>query len=201
MAPSSGGATTPAPGLAQERSGSAVLRHGREDRRPGGEVLEDLGSDDEAPAALACGDEQEQRVGVALERQRLVAREVGDQLDAVVQPQLGDDRPVTVAEVTDEAGHDVALDPGERRNGVGSRRPKIVPVCVIRSAFSSCTRGPRSRRSRRRGRSARRDHAPRAPASPRPAAGATQTTASAYRATSRATYFSRGRPAAGAGER
>ena len=73
---------------------------------------------------------------------------------------------------------------------MGSRRPKIVPVCVIRkrsllvysrpskssksAPWSISSTGPRAESARISS----------------TAAGATQTTASAYRATSRATYFS-----------
>mgnify|MGYP003694605697 CR=1 FL=1 len=65
---SSGATTTPDAGLANQLGSRAVGRHDGEDRPPRREVLEDLPGEDTLAAAACIRDEQQQRLGVALER-------------------------------------------------------------------------------------------------------------------------------------
>ena len=105
-------------GLAQQLGRGAVGRHERQDRPLRGEVLEHLPGEHAAAAAAGLGDQQQQRLGVALQLERAPVRRVGDQLDAVDDP----GRPFAVgrAEVADEARDD-AVDAGER----GQERPRV----------------------------------------------------------------------------
>ena len=69
--------------VAQQPRRGAVGRHEREDRPLGGEVLEHLPGEHAAPAAVGLGDQQQQRLGVALQLERAAVRRVRDQLDPV----------------------------------------------------------------------------------------------------------------------
>ena len=64
---SSGATTIPAPGLPDEPGRRPVRRNAGEDRPLGGEVLEDLAREHAAAAAARLGDQQQQRLGVALQ--------------------------------------------------------------------------------------------------------------------------------------
>ena len=109
-------------GLADQLRGGAVRRHGGEDRPLGGEVLEHLPGEDAAAAAAGLGDQQQQRLGVALQLERAAARHVRDQLEPVAEPERL--RPLAVgrAEVADEAGDDVEPGVGERGAGTAAGR-------------------------------------------------------------------------------
>src|SRR5581483_10413060 len=72
-------------GLLEEPGGRAVRRDDGEDRALGGQVLEHLAGEHAAPAATCLRDEQEERLRVALERQRATARHVRDQLEPAGQ--------------------------------------------------------------------------------------------------------------------
>ena len=101
--------------VANQLGRRAVLRHDREHRPLGGEVLEHLPRQDAAAAAAGLGDQQQQRVGVALEPQRLAARDVVDQLDAVGEAEALHELPVGRTEVAEEAhGHIFQPRLGER---------------------------------------------------------------------------------------
>ena len=186
-------------GLADQLGGGAVRRHDRQDRPLGGEVLEDLAGEHAAPAAARLGDQEQQRLRVALELERAAPGDVRDQLEPVAEPEALGPLGVGRAEVADEADDGVRgrTPRSAVRNGRGSRLPKKLPVCVIRSrstrrysspAKSSKSRAvrdrhhpaaaararaprPRSRRQRRRPRprSARPGRRPRA--RPAPSAG------------------------------
>ena len=120
-------------GLAHEVGGGAVRRDGGEDRALGGEVLEDLPGRARRPRPRDLGDEQEERLGVALELERAAARDVRDELEPVAEPERLGPLAVGRAEVADEAGDRVEVGLGER----GQERPRVAlaeeaPVCVIR---------------------------------------------------------------------
>ena len=106
---SSGATTTPGAGLADELRGRAVRRHDGEDRAARGDVLEDLPGEDALPAAARVGDEEEQRLRVALEAQRLRARRVRDELEAVAEVERLRPFAVRRAEVADEARDGVEI--------------------------------------------------------------------------------------------
>ncbi len=104
----------PGAGLAQKPRRLAVRRDGRQDRPLGGEVLEDLPGEHGPAAPFRFRDQQEERLGVPLQLQRLAMARVRDELEAVPQPQPV--RPLAVggAEVADEAGNHVQARFGER---------------------------------------------------------------------------------------
>ena len=100
--------------LTDERGGLAVERDGGDDRALGGEVLEDLPGEDGAAAAARVGNEKEERLRVALERERLPPRHERKKLDAVADPDPLGVLAVGGAEVADEAGDHVGRRAGER---------------------------------------------------------------------------------------
>ena len=181
----------PGRSLADQLSRGAVGRHERQDRPLGGEVLEHLPGEDALAAPAGLGDQEQQRLGVALELERPPARRVRDQLQPVAEPQLLGPLAVGRAEVADEARVDVeARSCSAVRNGRGSRLPKNDPAWVIRNRSARCTRARRSRRSRSRSRSSPpRPAGSRSRISPRSRRRRT-TIASAERATSDATACS-----------
>ena len=65
----------------------AVRRHRGEDRTADGDVLEHLPREDTPPTPARVGDEQEQRLGVALERERGRPRRVREELEPVSEPE------------------------------------------------------------------------------------------------------------------
>ena len=89
--------------LADQLGRGAVRRHDGQDRPARGQVLEHLPGEDAAPAAARLRDQEQQRLGVALQLERPPVRRVRDQLDPVDDPL----RPLAVggAEVADEARH------------------------------------------------------------------------------------------------
>ena len=96
----------------------------REHRPLGGEVLEHLPGEDAAAAAARLGDEQQQRVGLALQAQRSPPRHVVDQLDAVAEPEALHELAVAGPEVAEEA-HGHVLEPG-----VGERAQERLRVAL-----------------------------------------------------------------------
>ena len=122
------------PGLADQLGGRAVGRHDREDRPLGGEVLEDLAREHALAAPGRVGDQQQQRLRVALELERLAARRVREQ-------------PQPVAE-SERLGPERGRPSGSRRGSAPRRRARTrrarsgtaagracrrsCPVCVIR---------------------------------------------------------------------
>ena len=62
-------------------------RYCREDRAPGRQVLEDLSGNHWTGPAICIGYEQEQGVGVALQRERDVSRDERDPLHPLLQPE------------------------------------------------------------------------------------------------------------------
>ena len=106
-------------GLADQLGRGAVGRDDGEDRPLGGEVLEHLPGEHAPAAAVGLGDQEQQRLGVALQLERAAVRRVRDQLDPVDDP----GRPLAVgrAEVADEARDD-AVDPRRARSGTASGR-------------------------------------------------------------------------------
>ena len=123
----------PGTGLADQLGGRAVRRHGGEDRPLGREVLEDLPGEDALAAAARLGDQEQQRLGVALELERRLARRVGMELEPVAEPEpfrplaVGGRKSPTKRATTSRPDSASAV-----RNGRGSRLPKKLPVCVIR---------------------------------------------------------------------
>ena len=89
--------------LADQLRRGAVGRHGGEDRPLGGQVLEDLPREDAAAAAARLGDQQEQRLRVALQLERAPARDERVQLEAVAELEALRPLAVGAAEVADEA--------------------------------------------------------------------------------------------------
>ena len=85
---SSGATTTPAPASRISSRGGAVGRHDGEDRPLGREVLEHLAAEHALAAAARLRDQEQQRLGVALQLERAAARRVGDQLEPVAERQL-----------------------------------------------------------------------------------------------------------------
>ena len=71
--------------LADQVGRRAVARHRREDRPLGGEVLEHLAREHALAAAARVGDQQQQRLRVALELERAPARDIRDQLEPVAE--------------------------------------------------------------------------------------------------------------------
>ena len=177
-------------GLADQLRGGAVRRHGGEDRPLGGEVLEDLPGEHALAAAARLRDQQQQRLGVALQLERRGgAATYGISSSRSPSPSVSAHSRSAGAEVADEAGDDVEAGLGER----GQERPRValaeeaarvrdpealgravlepgevVEVAAVRDRHDAAARA-RARAPRRR--------------SPRTAA----TIASAWRATSRAT--------------
>ena len=133
-AASSGGATTPGPvsriSSAAAPSGGTTARIGR----PDGDVLEHLPREHALAPAARLGDEQQQRLRVALERERRPrAARTGVSSSRSPRPSVSAHVAVGLAEVAEEARHDVEPESASAcRNGRGSRRPKKLPVCVIR---------------------------------------------------------------------
>ncbi len=75
----------PEPGLADELGSRAVGRDDGEDRTARRDVLEDLPGEDALASAARIGHEQEQRLRVALEAQRLRPGQVVDELETVAE--------------------------------------------------------------------------------------------------------------------
>ena len=142
-------------GLADQVGGRRRPRHEREDRPLGGEVLEDLAGENALAAAARVGDQEQQRLGVALQLERGLAGRVGDQLELVPQPARV--RPLAVggAEVAQEASLDVEagfVECSQERARVALAEEA---ARVRDPARRACSRVPRSRRSRSRSRSRR----------------------------------------------
>ena len=106
---SSGGADDPRPGLPDQLGRGSVGRDGGEDRPPDRDVLEDLPREDALAPAACVGDQQEERLRVPLQRERLGARRIREKLEAVAEPQPRGPVAVGLAEVAQEAGDDVEL--------------------------------------------------------------------------------------------
>ena len=101
-------------GLADQLRRGPVERDGGEDRTADRDVLEDLAREDALAPAAGVGDEEEQRLGVALERERLGPRRVRQQLEPIAELETRRPLPVGVAEVAEEAGDDVEAGVRER---------------------------------------------------------------------------------------
>ena len=127
--------------LADQGGGGAVRRHGSEDRPLGREVLEHLPGEHALAAAACVGDQEQERLGVALELERRLARRVRDQLELVAEPTLLRPLPVGGAEVAEEARLDVEPGLGERgqerarvalaEEAARVRDPEAVARCVV----------------------------------------------------------------------
>ena len=138
--------------LADQLGGGAVRRDDREDRTADRDVLEDLAREDAFAAPSGLGNEQEQRLRVALQRERLGARRVRQQLEPVAEREVGGPRAVGLAEVAEEARDDV-------ETGVGKRlqeRPRIAAAEEAPGVRDPEALGRRAARARRRRRSPRR---------------------------------------------
>ncbi len=131
---SSGGTTMPAPVSRIRVGGGAVRGHRGEDRPSRRDVLEHLAREHPLATAARVGDQEQQRLGVALESERRRAGRVRDQLEPVAEAELGRPFAVGAAEVAEEAGdaRRARSRASACRNGRGSRLPKKLPVCVIR---------------------------------------------------------------------
>ena len=118
---SSGATTLAGARLAQQLGGGAVGWHEREDRPLGREVLEHLAGQHALAAAVGLRDQEQQRLGVALELERAAARaRTGSARAGRRALALG---PLAVgrAEVAEEARHDVVETLRERRQ----ERPRV----------------------------------------------------------------------------
>jgi hypothetical protein len=102
-----GGDDHTGPCVADQVGGGAVRRHDREDRPLRRQILEDLPGEDALAAAARLGDEQQERLGVALQLERAAARRIGDQLEPVAELERLDPLAVGGAEVAEEADDDV----------------------------------------------------------------------------------------------
>ena len=144
--------------LADQLRRRAVGRHDREDRPLGREVLEHLAGEHALAAAAGLRDQQQQRLGVALQLERAAVRRVRDQLEPVAEPDAP--RP------TRGRRRGSRRRSGRRRRRArtaqrGQERPRVAlaeeragvrdPEALARA----CTRARRSRRSRSRSRSSR----------------------------------------------
>ena len=143
--------TTSRAGVADELGGGTVGRDGREDRPLGGEVLVDLPGQDALAAPARLGDQEEQRLRVALQLERAAARDVAEQLDAVAEAERLGVLAVGSAEVAGEARRPRRRGPTRRaRAGTASGRAcrGSGPVCVIRSrSLAWCSRPAKSSKS------------------------------------------------------
>ena len=186
---SSGATTTPAPvsrsSSAAAPSGGTTARIGRSAARysktlPGQHAL---------AAAARVGDQQQQRLGVPLELERLAPGRVRQEPEAVAEAELLGPDPVGRAEVAEEARLDVEPGLARARSGTacGSRLPKKLPACVIRKRSPRRYSSRRSRRSRSRSRSSTTGPLGRSARVSSAIASETATIPSAERATSRAT--------------
>src|SRR5439155_24779049 len=99
----------------------AVGRHRRQDRPLRGEVLEDLAAEDSVPPTARFGDQQEERLGVALQLERAPAGCVRQELEPVAQVERLRPLPIGRTEVAEEAGDDV--EPGLRERA--QERPRV----------------------------------------------------------------------------
>ena len=121
-------------GLADQLRGGAVRRDDGEDRPLGGEVLEDLPGEHAAAAAARLGDQQQQRLRVALELERAAARRrtgsarAGRRARALSAHSRSAGRKSPTKRATTSSPDSASA----VRNGRGSRLPKKLPVCVIR---------------------------------------------------------------------
>ena len=95
------------PRFADQLGCGAVRRHDGEDRSLGREVLEHLPREDALPAAACLGDQQEQRVGVALQLERAAGAARTGSARADRRGQALGPFAVGCAEVADEARDDV----------------------------------------------------------------------------------------------
>ena len=114
----------PCPRFADQRRGGAVGWHGGQNRTFGGEVLEHLPREHALTAASCLGDEQQQRLRVALQLERALARRELVQLQPVAQAKRFRPLAVGSAEVAEEPGHGIEPRVGERRE----ERPWIAPA-------------------------------------------------------------------------
>src|SRR3970282_1153570 len=74
-------------GLLDQRGSRPVRRDGGKNRPPCGEVLEHLPGEDSLPPSTRVRDEEQERLGVAREPERLRARGVLDELQPVAEPE------------------------------------------------------------------------------------------------------------------
>ena len=118
---SSGATTTPAPvsriSSAAAPSGGTSARIGRSAARYSKTFPERT----PLAAAARLGDQQQQRLRVALQLERAAARHVGDQLEPVAEAERLGPLAVGRAEVADEAGDDAV----ERERERGQERPRV----------------------------------------------------------------------------
>src|SRR5205085_2606954 len=130
-----------------------------EDRPLRGEILEHLAGEDAASPAAGLGDQQEQRVGAALEPERLAMRRERMQLEPIAEAERLGPLAVAGAEVADEARRHVQAGGGERLQerpraalaeeaaGVRDREPlaasvlepgEVVEVAAVRDRRDLC---------------------------------------------------------------
>ena len=153
---SSGAATMPAPVSRRSAAASPSGGHGGEDRALGGQVLEHLAREDALSPPVRLRNEQQERVRVALEGKRLAVREVRDELEPIAsRPRpAANTRSRSRKSPTNRATTAASDRASASRNGRGSRRPKKLPVCVIRKRSDRRYSSPvEARRSRSRCRS------------------------------------------------
>src|SRR3970282_117193 len=89
-------------GLLDQRGSRPVRRDGGKNRPPCGEVLEHLPGEDSLPPSTRVRDEQQERLGVALEPERLRARGVLEDPQRVAEPERLRPLAVDRAEVAHE---------------------------------------------------------------------------------------------------
>ena len=107
--------------LADQLRRRAVGWDEREDRPLGREVLEHLAAQNALAAPTGLGDQEQQRLRVALELERASPRGVGDELEPVTEPELLRPLAIRRAEVTKEARLDVEPALAQR----SEERPRI----------------------------------------------------------------------------
>ena len=140
---SSGPATMPAFVSRMSFAAAPSGRNEREDRPLGREILEHLPREDAAPAPARIGNQQEQRVGFPLHRERRAARHVVDELHPVAELEALEELTVRGAEVADEPHGDILeLRVGERleerlRVALAEERPCVGRAAGDRSARTS----------------------------------------------------------------
>ena len=197
---SSGATTMPDPVSRISVGRRAVGRNDGEDRAAGGDVLVHLPRENALAASARLGDEQQQRLGVALNAERAHARggsrrargDLRGRASPPTRDRTSGSRRRTARPRRGPASWNAC------RNGRGSRLPKKLPVWVMRKRCAGpVLEARRSRRSRTRSRSTR--TAPRAP-SPRISsaiASETHVTASALTRDEPGDLLHRGLPRAG----
>src|SRR5437762_3889450 len=119
------------PGLPNECCGGAVHGHRGENGTRGSEVLEKLARENASAPASGVRNEEQERLGVALQPKRLGAGRVGNEFEAVAEPEGLGPLAIRGTEVADEARDDVEVGVEERLQE-GARVPPTEEAACVR---------------------------------------------------------------------